>query len=298
MLAGPGAGIGLDGRGSGGKEGAMKTAKCHYSYHRTWKAENWTCVDLARAVKALGVGAIDFHCGMVGPAAEAPAKIKAALEETGLELSGLSLSTNFNREDAAAVDEEVEKAVAYMRVAAEIGAPVSRIFGGHVRERNDPDKLKAAGEMIVAGLAKAAAEAEKLGLVLALENHGGFPATGEEQVEVIERIGSPSLRATVDVGNYMSVGQEGHVGTALAAGCCAYVHFKDFRKKPDESKPWGWSLEACTVGAGDVDHRKCLEALKAAGYDGFVAIEYEGGEGEAEGVPESVKFTRELLKEF
>ena len=115
---------------------------------------------------------------------------------------------------------------------------------------------------------------------------------------IIEKIGSQFLRATVDVGNYMDGGQEGHVGTRIAAKYAAYVHFKDFHKKPAPSKPWGWDIEPCIVGKGVVDHYACLEALKEAGYDGFVALEYEGLEEEAVGVPESIKFMNEIMKKF
>jgi len=125
-----------------------------------------------------------------------------------------------------------------------------------------------------------------------------MPCTGEEQVSIIEKIGSQFLRATIDVGNYMQGGQEGHVGTRIAARYAAYVHFKDFCKKPASSKPWSWHIEACTVGKGDVDHYACLEALKEAGYNGFIALEYEGPNDEAVGVPESVKFMNEVMKKF
>jgi sugar phosphate isomerase/epimerase len=116
-------------------------------------------------------------------------------------------------------------------------------------------------------------------------------------VEVIEAIGSANLRATIDVGNYMQCGQEGHVGTAVAAAHAGYVHFKDFRKVDDASVAWGWGIGPCTVGDGDVDHAACLRALRDARYEGAVAIEYEGTEDELTGVPRSVAFTRRVIEE-
>ncbi len=86
----------------------------------------------------------------------------------------------------------------------------------------------------------------------------------------------------------MQCGQESHVGTEKAASFARYVHFKDFKKKDDPSVPWGWKNETCTVGKGDVDLEKCIEALKSAGYDGFVALEYEGPDDGQAGVSESI----------
>ena len=150
--------------------------------------------------------------------------------------------------------------------------------------------MAAALQRITDALGTVVKEAEKQGVVLALENHGGIPCTGEEQVKVIESIGSRYLRATVDVGNYMSCGQDGHVGTAAAARYAAYVHLKDYKRGKDGS------LQACTVGAGDVDRLKCLTALKAAAYTGFVALEFEGEGDERKGVSDSVAFMKQVMQ--
>ena len=267
---------------------------CHYSFHRRWKEENWTPERLCDEVKALGIGAVDFHAGLLGQIEGAVDNIKAALSKTGLALSGLSLSTNFNLDDPDAYQDMVNNTIAWMRVASELGAPVSRIFGGALKNRLEVDEGTKKGifQRVIDALGRLAHEAEKLGLVLALENHGGLPCTGEEQVEMIEKVGSKYLRATIDVGNYMAGGQEAVEGTRIAAKYCVYVHFKDFKKCPDPSLPWGWGIQACTVGKGDVDHLGCLRELKATGYDGYIALEYEGPDDEKIGVPESIEFMK------
>lgn len=274
----------------------MKISICHYSYHRCWKEESWSCDRLAEEVKKIGADAVDFHAGLVGDPSTAAPQILTALEKYELELSGLSMSNNFNTDDPELLKAQKENVKSWLKVAAEINAPVSRIFGGHCSDRSNPDLLEAAFKAIIPALEDVVTEAERLGVVLALENHGGLPCTGEEQVKVIETINSPSLRATIDVGNYMQGGQEGHDGTAAAAKHAAYIHFKDFKKtNPPEGSRLPWGIESCTVGAGDVDHLKCLRALKGAGYEGFVAIEYEGPDDERKGVPESLAFTRNVI---
>jgi len=279
------------------KEQTVRQAICHYSFHRRWKAENWTPDRLAAEVKALGVEGVDFHAGLLGASAQAAELIRGAVAKHGLVLSGLSLSNNFNQEQAEKFRAEVETVKEWMRVADELKAPVSRIFGGSLKreQRQDPAARAAGQQRILEGLGEVAREAEKYGLVLALENHGGLPCTAEEQVDVLRRINSPGLKATIDVGNYMSCGQEGHVATRLAAKHCAYVHFKDMKKVADAASPWGWKAEACTLGDGDVDHRACLKALRDVGYTGFVALEYEGSEPEEVGVPRSVAFMKRVM---
>ena len=273
---------------------------CHYSFHRCWKEENWTVERLCQEVKALGVEAVDFHAGLLGEREGAAEKIKTALSKTGLALSGFSLSTNFNLDDPDVYEDMLNNTIAWMRVASEVGAPVSRIFGGTLRDRLEIDETTKnnAFQRVTDALGRLANEAEKLGLVLALENHGGLPCSGAEQVDMIRSVGSKYLRATIDVANYLACGQEAVEGTRIAADYGAYVHLKDYKKYPDSSLPWGWGIKRCTIGKGDVDQLGCLRELKAAGYDGYLAIEYEGPDDERVGVPESVEFMRSVMNKL
>jgi sugar phosphate isomerase/epimerase len=237
---------------------------------------------------------------MMGATSDAAARIQAALAKSGLTLSGLSLGNDFNQDAPEKFHAQVETVKEWIRVAAQVRAPVSRIFGGylHGAQKNDPAAKALGRQRILDGLGEVVGEAAKHGVVLAIENHGGLPCTGEEQVDVIRAINSPHLKATVDVGNYMSCGQEAHVGTRIAAAEAAYVHFKDMKRIPDAASPFGWKIEACVLGEGAVDYRACLDALKAAGYNGFIALEYEGPEDEKTGVPKSVKVMKKVMKGF
>jgi len=274
----------------------MQIAICHYSFNKRWKKENWTVDRLAQEVKALGIEGIDFHTGLIGPADQACDLINSAVSKYGLTLASLSMSNDFNQEDTQQMRQQVDSVRQWIAVAAELNVPVSRIFGGHI-ERQDrlDDDVKASGrQRILDGLGEVVSEAEKYGVVLALENHGGLPCLAGEQVEVIEQINSPYLKATVDVGNYLVGGQEGQIGTAIAAKHAAYVHFKDYNKVPDSSLPWGWTISHCDVGDGDIDLPACVKALDQAGYDGFAALEFEG-EDEENGIPRSIEYMKKIL---
>lgn len=273
----------------------MKPAICHYSYHRTWQSAGWSCLDLAEKVASLGVEGIDYHARLLGDPASASERIDRALDATGLTLSGLSLSTNFNHADPVKRKQEVDAVLPWLRVAADLGAPVSRVFGGHLKNRSNKPALEEGLRWIIESLKALAEEAGRLGVVLALENHGGLPCTGQEQVAVIREVASPALRATVDLGNYLVCGQEGQEGTGIAAEYAAYVHVKDCRKVEDPSQPWGWRQEACVLGRGDVDLAACLTVLRQEGYSGFLALEYEATDDEEAGVKESIRYLKELL---
>ncbi|MFB3892940.1 MAG: sugar phosphate isomerase/epimerase family protein [Phycisphaerae bacterium] len=276
----------------------MKKAICQYSLHRRYVEEKWTMDRFADEVKALGVEGIDFLAHLIQPPDDAAERINAVMARGGLALSGLSLSSDFNQADKAKWQAQVDGLVRWFDVAVKVKSPVCRIFGGHLPadQRKDLAARKAAWGRMLDGVAAATKEAAKRGVLLAIENHGGLPCTGEEQVEVIKSVNSPFLKATIDVGNYMGCGQEGHVGTAIAAPYAAYVHFKDNIKVPDPASPWGWKPRACVVGEGAVDLAACVAALKTAGYDGFLGLEYEGPEPEVTGVPRSVETLKRLAR--
>ena len=275
----------------------MKLSVCHYSFHRTWAKEDWECGKLAEETRAAGAVAIDFHVRFLGDLSRAKEKIESALEATGLKLSGLSLSNNFHTDDPAEFREQVNAVKEGIELAAAVRAPASRIFGGHLPGGGDAAARQQGRQRILDGLGEVVADAEKCGVTLALENHGGLPCLAEEQVDVIEAINSPNLKATIDLGNYMQCGQEGHDGVAIAAGHAAYIHVKDFKKKAgwQAGQPCYGKIDACTVGQGDVDVTACVEELRKINYRGYIALEYEGPDDERRGVKQSLDFMYSIL---
>ena len=275
----------------------MKSAICHYSFNRRYVAEKWTPDRLAKEVKALGVDGVDFLTRMMDSIDTAAEQINRAVSDNRVILSSLSMSTNFNQPKAADFAAEVASLTKWLDVAVKTKAPICRIFGGKLsqEERANAAKQNAAWQRMLDGLAEVTKEAAKRGVVLALENHGGLPCLAEQQVEVIKAIDSPALRATVDVGNYHAGGQDGHVSAAIVAPYAAYVHFKDNKKVADSASPWGWQEVPCALGEGDVDLIACMAVLKKAGYNGYVALEYEGDEDEATAVPRSVEVLKRLV---
>jgi sugar phosphate isomerase/epimerase len=87
----------------------MKISICHYSYHRTWEKENWDCARLAVEVKKLGVDAVDYHVRYLGEPERAAERVRAALRSSGLELSGISMSNNFNQDDPVEFKKQVSE---------------------------------------------------------------------------------------------------------------------------------------------------------------------------------------------
>jgi sugar phosphate isomerase/epimerase len=106
--------------------------------------------------------------------------------------------------------------------------------------------------------------AARLGIHVLLEplppgGRGNFLNTTWEAVAFVEGLGHPHFRLMLDIGHMAANGEEIAASFRHAAPYNRYVHLTDDRRLPP--------------GAGSVDFAGVLAALRAAGYDGWVAVE-------------------------
>jgi len=270
----------------------MQIAMCHYSFHRRWQAEGWDPDRLCAETAALGVPLLDLHTRLGERWLERTGEVAAALAKHRVGLAGVSFSNGFTQPDREAFDREVARVRGLIRQAAALGARTARIFGGHLPEnlRLDPRARCTGLQQVADGLGAVMPAASEAGVTLALENHGGLPGTS---AEVLALLGAfPQLRATIDLGNFLGVGEEPVHGAGVLAPHGAYVHVKWVRKIADATSPWGWRIDSAQPGEGDVDLDGCFAALRRFGFTGTIAIEYEGKGDEQIGVPAAVAAVR------
>ena len=112
----------------------------------------------------------------------------------------------------------------------------------------------------------------------AVENHGGLSGDPAVLAEFVQHFHSPFLGVCLDFGNFEG---DRTIGMQTLAPHAIHVHAKsrEFNAQGEETQ---------------IDYRMCLSALKAAGYDGVISIEYEGDGDPAIGI----KRTRELIEKY
>ncbi|MBV9851342.1 MAG: sugar phosphate isomerase/epimerase [Armatimonadetes bacterium] len=231
--------------------------------------------------------------------AELPA-VEAALGETGLAMGVYSVSNNFAQDDPAQRAAQVQVIRDGVDSAVHFGARTVRVFAGDVRPGLTFQQVF---DWIVAGLREAADYAHGKGVTLALENHGTLAGRSNQVADILDAVGSPALRANPDTGNFLLVHQAPHEAVARLAPRAGMVHFKDFRAVPDDYAGFAYTsidgvkFTGQAIGEGEVDLPDCLLSLKAAGFDGWLNIEYEAEEDPFTGVARSVANTQRLLTE-
>ncbi len=143
--------------------------------------------------------------------------------------------------------------------------------------------------------------AQEAGVDLSIEN---FP--GEHSAFVLAsdfeeaRAAIPGLKLTYDNGNAGS-GENPAESFARCAAHVVHSHFKDWdiREEPEEGFKRmldGRFYRPALIGEGDIDHRACLRAMRDAGYDRFINIEYEGNRYDPfEATRQAAEYLREIL---
>lgn len=152
-------------------------------------------------------------------------------------------------------------------------------------------------------LAQIAPLTSEAGIILTVENFPGKDSPfviADDFLQAVNKV--PSLKLTYDNGN--AAGGEDPVESFTR--CAKYVvhaHFKDWDISDAPQDGYRQMLDGryykpALIGEGNIDHRACLKAMAAAGYDGCINIEYEGNKYlPAEGIRKAVEYLRGLCIE-
>ncbi len=253
-------------------------------------------IDFAAQQQAEGVELLDFF--WTDRDAEIP-MVKRRIRDAGLQLAVYSIGNDFFQPDSEARARQVAAMIEAVDVANALEVGLMRVFSGNAKEGYS---LEDGLDWIVDGLVQGARYAESKGVVMALENHGLMAGRSDQVRGIIDAVGSPALRANVDTGNFLLVQQNPTDAARSLADLVALVHLKDFRRAaPDETDHVYYGLDGAgytgtVVGEGQVELAEIVKILQAAGYDGWLSLEYEGGlDPLTIGVPGSLQAARKLL---
>jgi len=184
------------------------------------------------------------------------------------------------------VDSEVERLKREAEIAALMGAP---------RMRHDATQGKDADGNLVPweealpvladGYRRVTEFAAGLGVHTMIENHGYYAQDALRVKALVEAVGHKNFGWLCDMGNFMCADEIPVESVAIAAPMAMHAHAKDFHyKKADEFIPKqgffptraGNALRGSIIGHGEVNVAECLKILRAAGYDSWLSVEFEG----------------------
>ena len=160
-------------------------------------------------------------------------------------------------------------------------------------------RVNAAGEGTAEEIAKTAADglsrlgeyAEKVGINVIVENHGGYSSNGAWLAGVMKAVNKPNVGTLPDFGNFCIKREPGNWRNCLEA----YDRYQGTTELMPFAK--GVSAKSHDFDAQgnetETDYKKMLQIVKAAGFTGYIGIEYEG---EVLSEDEGIRKTKALLE--
>ena len=252
----------------------MKIGCSSWSYHKVMgegKLDQMGWLrKCAEELEIDGVELLDAH--FPSTAEEYLKKIKKEAIDLGLTISCVSVSNHFTCSEEEKRLQEVEKVKKWVDIASYLGAPILRIFAGAAEELGKPGVW----EEVIKCLKECASYGESKGIVIGLENHGGFGT--DEVLRMLKETGSPWLKLTLDTGNFPA---DPYVSIEKTAEEAVIVHtkFYEFDERGKEKR---------------LDYERIIPILKDARFRGYLSIEYEGPGDELIDVPKAVNELKRL----
>ncbi|MBU6269368.1 MAG: TIM barrel protein [Sphingomonadales bacterium] len=216
--------------------------------------------DRVRATHRAGFGHAEFHLWRDKDLAA----IRAALDETGVALSGVCVDPRRSLVDPAEHDELLAAVADTIAATAPLGKPPLIVASGF---RVDGMSDEAHFANAVAVLRKAADLAEAAGVTLLLEplNTRLFAAmylvSTRLGLDIVEAVASPNLRLLYDVWHSATMGED---MAAVLAGRIHLVAHVQFADMDDRHEP----------GTGAIDWGRAMRILTDMGYTGGIGLEY------------------------
>ncbi|MCY9514501.1 sugar phosphate isomerase/epimerase family protein [Paenibacillus apiarius] len=267
----------------------MKLGVSIYSLHAALHQKRMSVFEALEWLKEQGADhaeIVDLDFDMVNRP-EFADQLREKAEQIGLELSNYCIGANFAGLNGEALQREIDRVKAHVDVANRLGVTRMR---HDVASRPHGETGTAYFEQDFPQLVEACRQiadyAATYGIITSVENHGFYTQASERVKRLVLAVNRDNFRTTMDVGNFVCVDENPLIAVRNNIEAASMVHLKDFYIRPADRNPGqGWFkslhgnyLRGAIVGQGDLPMYDIVRAVKAAGFDGYVSIEFEGME--------------------
>ena len=280
----------------------MKFSVSLYSFSSAYKSGALTPLTAVAAAKSLGFDGVelcDFNFDSFMPKEEYAKLFYNECERQDMPITNLAVGADFLNKEAAGQLDYVKQMI---DIAKSLGCPRLRTdMAGYTRalsyEQALPTLARAAGELAEYGMAR--------GVEILTENHGIFSQDSDRLTLLWRTVGHKNFGLLCDIGNFACVDEACPNAVAKVAPFARYAHAKDFYIRPAKHNDPGRGffrsrqgsyLRGAIIGQGDIDISGCLYALKRAGFEGDMAIEFEGLEDCMTGLEIGLENLKRLAK--
>ena len=270
----------------------FKISLAQWSLHRAFDKKELDPMDFAKITRQqFDLGAVEYVNSFYTGKAEDQAtlmELKTRAEDQDVKslLIMVDNEGDLGNPDDGERKKAVENHYKWIDAAKTLGCHSIRVNGFGEGSKEE------VGNALVEGLGGLATYAQKVGLNVVIENHGLYSSDGKWVANVIQQVNMPNCGTLPDFGNFCMAKKWG----STQDGTCTDVY--DRYQGVTDFLPFAKGVSAKSYAFdqnGDettIDYYRMLKIVKAAGFDGYVGIEYEGSELSE---PEGIEATKRLL---
>ncbi|MFO7958788.1 MAG: sugar phosphate isomerase/epimerase family protein [Candidatus Brocadiia bacterium] len=252
----------------------MKLSCCAYSYRELLQNGEMTLESFLDVCAEIGMDGVELTQYYFPEETDRYLNhIKREVFRRGLDVSGTAVGGNFSNAEADKRHEQINHVKDWIVKSARLGSPVLRVFAG---ARPEGVEEEVARRWVREGLTQCAVTAAKYGVVLGLESHGGLTSDADGILDLVEPTReNPWVGINLDFGNFTG---DVYQQYARCAPLTVTTHAKVTCRQGEERMP--------------IDYRRVVRIMREAGYDGYLAIEYEEPDDPMEGVDRFAAYLR------
>jgi sugar phosphate isomerase/epimerase len=193
---------------------------------------------------------------------------KKDLRAANLRIACVSSSAQMYVADPAKRGKQLEDARRFIDLAAQLGAPYVRVFGGKDEKDLSPVPDDATKKRVAAGLRELGAYAGPKNVTVIIESHDHFTSSATLK-DVLQAADSPHVALLWDAHHTFATSNEDPEFTVKQVGkWIRHTHLKDSVGNGEDRK-------YVLTGRGTVPIQRQIAALRGIGYKGFYCFEWE-----------------------
>ena len=265
----------------------MKFGVSLYSFHE-YAADDRLgvkgCIDKAKEMGFAGVDLVEGACKTFADKTEYLAYAKDIgdyCRKVGVEAACFCVMSDFINGCDGNTQAEIARVKDLVDVAAAYGVPIMR----HDATYSTTLTFDAVLPILADAYREITAYAAEKGIRTCVENHGFFMQDAARIEKLVTAVNHPNFGVLLDIGNFADADCPIPYSVGTLAPYAIHAHAKDVHVKDglceDPGEGWfctrgGNYLRGAIIGHGDIPVGGCIRALKGAGYDGYLVIEFEG----------------------
>jgi sugar phosphate isomerase/epimerase len=265
----------------------MKLSLFSVSYAGYWGQHQLDLLAFIAKAARLGYDAVMLagkrpHLSPLDADAEYLASVRAALKQHAIECGVIAGYTDLAPSSAVEVpylELQIAHVEALSRIAAELGAPVVRVFTAYEVAGHSPHSI---WNGVVATLQEMCDRAVEHKVTLAVQNHHDVGVHSDALLELLHDVNRPNCKLGFDAWSPALRGEDLYecakkmAPHSMITTNADYVRLPRFRYRPElvNYEPAEPDLvRAVKFGAGFIDYRAFFRGLKEGGFDGFFNYE-------------------------